>query len=112
MLIPSVVTKEAGLMARAARWPKGLSPLHGLRHYNATLMMAGNTPLKVASARLGHSSTRITADFYQHPGETLDRRAADAIDAAFGPLLNRSFGGLIADAGISIPGGTPIKSLK
>jgi hypothetical protein len=34
---------------------------------------------KVATGRLGHSSTRITQDLYQHRVEQLDRAAAEKV---------------------------------
>jgi hypothetical protein len=52
-------------------------------------MMAEGVPLKIASARLGHSTTRITADLYQHTTQELDRAAADAIQRAILPLVRK-----------------------
>jgi integrase len=40
-------------------------------------------PLKVVAERLGHSSTRITADLYQHASETMQDDAAAKLGAAF-----------------------------
>jgi integrase len=40
--------------------------LHDLRHTHATLGLEAGIPVKVISQRLGHSSTRITQDVYQH----------------------------------------------
>ncbi len=39
---------------------------HDLRHTNATLMLEGNIPAKIASQRLGHSSIQVTLDIYSH----------------------------------------------
>jgi integrase len=90
MLIPSVVSTAVGKLARAAGFPKGVSPLHGLRHAMASSGLAGNAiSLKAMSARLGHSSVRVTADLYQHVTEEVDRASATAIDAVFRPLIGK-----------------------
>jgi integrase len=54
-------------------------PLHGLRHSYATAGMEAGVPLKVISVRLGHSSTRITADTYSHVRPAVDAEAASAV---------------------------------
>jgi integrase len=59
---------------------------HDLRHTAATTMLEQGVPLKVVSERLGHSSTRITADRYQHVGESMQTEAAAKLGAA---LLGR-----------------------
>jgi integrase len=56
--------------------------LHDTRHTAATLMLEQGVPLKVVTERLGHSSTRITADLYQHVGETMQDEAAAKLGAA------------------------------
>jgi integrase len=40
--------------------------IHDLRHTNAALMILKNTPMKVVSQRLGHSSIKTTMDLYGH----------------------------------------------
>jgi integrase len=45
--------------------PKGAA-LHLLRHSHGSHMLANGVPLPVVSARLGHSSVRVTADVYAH----------------------------------------------
>lgn len=40
--------------------------LHDARHTAATLMLANGTPTKVAAELLGHASTAITEQLYQH----------------------------------------------
>ena len=49
---------------------------HGLRHSHATALLGAGVDLKLASARLGHSSVRITADTYQHVERAMDEDAA------------------------------------
>ena len=48
--------------------------LHGLRHTFATLALLDGIPSKVVAEILGHSSTRVTEDVYQHvtPGMQAD----------------------------------------
>lgn len=59
--------------------------LHATRHVHATLLLAGGVPIKVVSQRLGHASIQMTMDIYAHVLPAMDRDAADAIGAAFGP---------------------------
>ena len=54
---------------------------HGLRHSHATLCAALGLPLKVAQERLGHASSRLTADLYMHGSETIQQSAVAAFDA-------------------------------
>lgn len=76
-LIPEYVTKR---FARAVRHA-GLPPirLHDTRHWHATAMLRAGVDVKVVAGRLGHSSTRITQDVYQHRVEQLDRAAAEKV---------------------------------
>lgn len=60
--------------------------LHDVRHTHATLGLAAGVPLKVMSERLGHASTQITADLYQH---VIPGMGADAA-AKIGGLLRRA----------------------
>jgi integrase len=61
--------------------------LHDLRHSSAVMALAAGLPTKVVSERLGHSSTAITTDTYQHVTETMQRDAADRI----GEVLDGTF---------------------
>lgn len=76
-LIPEYVTKHFVRAVRRA----GLPPirLHDTRHWHATALLRAGVDPKVASGRLGHSSTRITQDLYQHRVEQLDRAAAEKV---------------------------------
>ena len=53
--------------------------LHSLRHSNITFQLAAGVPLKIVSARAGHSTTQITADIYAHMIKSSDRQAATAL---------------------------------
>jgi integrase len=53
--------------------------LHEGRHTHATLGLEAGEDIKVMSARLGHSTTAITADLYTHVRQAVDARAAEKI---------------------------------
>ena len=57
---------------------------HDLRHSNGTLMDMEGVGTKTPGGRLGHASSAFTLQRYVHKTEAADRRAAAAIDAAFG----------------------------
>jgi hypothetical protein len=46
---------------------------------HATAALAAGEPLKVVSERLGHASTSITANLYQHVLPSMDERTANAV---------------------------------
>jgi Phage integrase family len=77
LLHPEHVTKRFARLARDA----GLPPitLHGVRHSYATAALTAGEPLKVVSERLGHASTSITANLYQHVLPSMDERTANAV---------------------------------
>lgn len=72
------------LIATLSGFPK--VSLHGLRHTTATTMLRNGVPAKVVAERLGHSTTRLTTDRYQHVLAGMDaeaaRKAGDARRAA------------------------------
>ena len=53
---------------------------HGLRHTNASLLVAQNIDIAVISARLGHAQIRTTLDFYVHPLLSHNRKAGYALE--------------------------------
>lgn len=65
---------------------------HGLRHTHATLLALGGVPLKTVSARLGHSSVKITGDIYSHVLDRMDRSAALKFDAILSKARDASPG--------------------
>lgn len=67
---------------------------HGLRHTHATLLALGGVPLKTVSARLGHSSVKITGDIYSHVLDRMDRGAALQFDAILSKAFDASPGEL------------------
>lgn len=69
---PDNVSSRLEMLIRRAGVPR--IRVHDLRHTHATLGLAAGVPLKVMSERLGHATTQITADLYQHviPGMGAD----------------------------------------
>lgn len=63
--------------------------LHGLRHTNATLLIAAGTDLRTVSNRLGHAQTSTTANIYAHAIQSADAAAADVLDNIFSPPQHR-----------------------
>jgi integrase len=64
--------------------------LHDLRHLHATLALAAGVSPRVLADRLGHSSTAVTTDIYQHVLPAMDHDAARAVaDLVFGPSPGR-----------------------
>ena len=53
--------------------------LHGLRHTNATLMIANNINMKTVSSRLGHSEIGTTMDIYAHALRSADQQTAETL---------------------------------
>ncbi len=57
--------------------------LYDLRYTVATLLLAADVNVKVVSERLGHESIEITLKHYAHALPSMQKRAADAIEAMF-----------------------------
>jgi integrase len=74
-LNPATVSRAFDALVKSAELPK--ITLHGLRHTFATLALLDGIPSKVVAEVLGHSSTRVTEDTYQHvtPGMKADATA-------------------------------------
>jgi integrase len=63
--------------------------LHEGRHTAATLARQARIDLKMVSEQLGHSTTRITQDLYQHVVRAEHDRAAEQVLSLI-PESNRS----------------------
>jgi len=74
-LKPDSVSATVSLLFRRLKLPKGAS-LHSLRHTHTSHLLADGVPLPVVSARLGHSSVRVTAEIYSHMIHGQDDEAA------------------------------------
>jgi len=81
-LFPPHVTRMFGRLVTTAGLP-GLT-LHGLRHSHITALLRAGQPVRVVSARAGHSSPAVTLGIYAHvlPGD--DEAAAIAAAKALG----------------------------
>ena len=53
--------------------------LHHLRHFAATVMLAGGVDVRTVAGRLGHSRPTLTLQTYAHIMDVSDRRAAEVI---------------------------------
>ena len=53
--------------------------LHELRHTQATRLMAQGVDVKTVQTRMGHANAGITLDWYSHPVEENDEKAADLV---------------------------------
>lgn len=64
-------------------------PPHGSRHTAASIMLALGIDVRIVQEVLGHSSSQITRDIYQHVAPELARQSADAVgDALWGDKLS------------------------
>jgi len=80
---PERVTEWFQRHTKAAGLPR--IRLHDIRHSYATAALEAGVPLKVVSARLGHSNINITADTYSHVLDRMDQAAAvQAAEAILG----------------------------
>jgi integrase len=52
---------------------------HHLRHFAATVMLAGGVDVRTVAGRLGHSRPTLTLQTYAHVMEVTDRRAAEIV---------------------------------
>jgi len=55
-----------------------------LRRTAATLLLASGTNIKIVQQMLGHSSAKTTMDIYQHVTPTMQKQAANDMDAILG----------------------------
>jgi hypothetical protein len=70
--------------------------LHGVRHSYATAALVGGVPTEALSEPLGHSSTAVTSDTYQHVTPELDVTVAARVtglilDGSIGSSRSRNF---------------------
>jgi integrase len=81
LMHPRWISKKWAKAIKASGLPR--RGFHHLRHAHATQMLANGVHIKVASERLGHSTTGITMDLYQHVMPGMQEDAAAQIDAAY-----------------------------
>jgi len=58
--------------------------IHGLRHTNATLLIAQGVNARTVAGRLGHSMTSTTLNIYSHELQSADAAAAEALEGILG----------------------------
>lgn len=64
---------------------------HDLRHYQASVMLAMGVPDKYAMERMGHASTNMLKNVYQHTMTEKSEEVAEAIDDYFVKNLHTLF---------------------
>jgi integrase len=74
-LRPDSISATVSALFRRLKLPKGAS-LHSLRHTHGSHLLAAGMELTAVSARLGHSSTYVTATVYAHVLAGRDEEAA------------------------------------
>ena len=80
---PCIIKKTQRRYCRRAGIP--CIRIHDLRHTAATLALEAGIHPKVVSERLGHANTSITLNLYSHVSQTMQRQAADVVEA----MVNR-----------------------
>jgi len=78
-LYPEQVTRTFKYLAKAAGLP--VIRFHSARHTAATLALEAGIGTKIVSETLGHSTTRITEDLYQHVRVQVQIDAAETVVA-------------------------------
>lgn len=85
---PHNLTAKMRRARKNAKLPPEISPNHGLRHSSGTSML-GAVPDAVIARRLGHANPGVTQAVYQHPTQVHMDQASDAVQAAWGKLLDK-----------------------
>ncbi len=80
---PDLISARFRQAARAAGLP--VIKLHEGRHTAAVLALEAGLDVKVVSAQLGHSTTAITSDIYQHVRRAVADDAAERVAALLEP---------------------------
>jgi len=81
-LNPATVSRIFDRLVAEAGVPR--ITLHGTRHTWATLALLEGIPSKVVAEVLGHSSTRVTEDVYQHVTPGMQADATSRVASLFG----------------------------
>jgi len=85
---PNLLTGAFGDLIRKTDLPR--VHFHDLRHGHITHLLLRGVPLKVASARAGHSGIAITANLYGHLLPGADEEAAAKLNDAYGVRSGRA----------------------
>jgi integrase len=78
-LNPDWVSRRFRALAREAGLPE--IKFHAARHTAATLALQAKVETRIVSETLGHSTTRITEDLYQHVSVQMQVGAAETVVA-------------------------------
>jgi integrase len=89
-LNPDWISKRFKAMAIEAGLP--VIKFHATRHTAATLALNGKVDIKIVSEQLGHSTTRITQDLYQHVSVQMQIGAAETVLALLPERKRREAG--------------------
>lgn len=90
-LHPEFVSRRFRELAAEAGLP--VIKLHAGRHTAATLALEAGVDVKIVAEQLGHSTTRITQDLYQHVRLQLHHDSAEKIVALLPEVIKRAAAG-------------------
>jgi integrase len=76
-LNPDWISRRFKALAKEVGLP--VIKFHAARHTAATLALQGGIETKIVSETLGHSTTRITEDLYQHVSVQMQIGAAETV---------------------------------
>jgi len=89
-LNPDWISRRFKAMAKEAGLP--VIKFHAARHTAATLALSAKVGTKIVSETLGHSTTRITEDLYQHVSVQMQIGAAETVVALLPERKKRETG--------------------
>jgi integrase len=75
----SYIRRELKRLLKEAKLPP--ISFHGLRHTHATMLAVRGVPVRATQERLGHSTSRMTVEVYQHATSAMQSLAVTALDA-------------------------------
>jgi len=61
---------------------------HGLRHTNASLLIAEGIDIVSLSSRLGHADKNVTLNTYSHMLRSQERKAANKMDMVYSRIMS------------------------
>jgi integrase len=89
-IVSRIDAKRIPMASAQYRWKRALEQSglphmtpHGLRHLATTIQIVAGVPLKIVSARIGHSSIQLTANLYSHVMPEHQETAAASLGALF-----------------------------
>lgn len=80
-IFPDTISKWFGKFRAKNQLPD--LHFHGLRHTNASILIAQGVDISTVSKRLGHARTSTTSDIYAHALRRPDKEAAEKLDNLF-----------------------------